>query len=110
MFGAEGKYSKRSGEVYTFKFKHCFEFGPDKKYVIRVSKSSLDGQEQLVDVVYQTRYSDGGQRLFEQEVHEMTDAMKSGGLQEALTTILKPTVPSTQPASRSTRTTHGRRA
>ena len=96
VFGVEGKYANPAGESTRFKLQHCFDFGASEKYVVRVYRTPPSGGSSLVEVLYQTRSSDEGRRLFEEEVNGMTDIMKSHGLQQTFKNILSTKQPRRQ--------------
>lgn len=77
IFEVEGKHTNPEGVYKSFRLQHCFNFGPDERYIVRVCCKSPSGDSNLVEVVYKAGALNGGKRLFEQEVQEMTATVKA---------------------------------
>ncbi|KAL2036847.1 hypothetical protein N7G274_010390 [Stereocaulon virgatum] len=88
IYGAEGKYSTHAGDVHEFRLQHCYTAEPDRKYMIQITRSSADGQDRQVNVVYETRLQDGGESAFREKIRDIARVMRSDGLQKALEHIL----------------------
>ncbi|KAL8916453.1 MAG: hypothetical protein Q9172_006297 [Xanthocarpia lactea] len=83
--GQRGTLVAESKEKLDFMLRLNYDFGSTKRYSIRVTTAPFEGGSvEITDLLY----SDGGQEdakaAYEKDVHEMTTASCSNGMQQAL--------------------------